>query len=520
MQKNVLFYIVGWLLCGGLLNACEIQEINTAALYKAIHNTLQSTKATTFSLGASYVIENEWPTGYQVTVTLQNSTNTATTSWQSSFTLPTGYMVTSLWNGVKSMNGSTIIVNNPAWYGGGVIPSNASTTYGMIVAKPTNALSVITNLTAVANGTVTPPPPPTIPQAPVLNPITVPSGTNNYTVSWNAVSNATSYTLQEATVSNFSNATVVAQGATLSKAFTNKTNGTYYYRVSASNSAGTSAYSNVQQVTIQVAPPPPPSSGFIIDGYWESWAPQNPPINNIVNMHVDVLNVSFANFATTGTHTYQIAGVESDPQPLITAAHNLGKRVKIAVGGATYPLQFQLQTDADAYGMAQAVAHYIATNNLDGVDWDIEDYPPANLQVALLQYTRALIGPNKLQTYTPKSPASTTYPYNQVIQNGHQYVDYISIMAYDYAPGYRYQDDVQALLAMGVPASKIVVGLLPGPDDLGVMTSIADIQTAANFIKNNNLKGIMFWDLNRDYLNITGLGPSAATNTAWTVFNS
>ena len=92
-------------------------------------------------------------------------------------------------------------------------------------------------------------------------------------------------------------------------------------------------------------------------------------------------------------------------------------------------------------------------------------------------------------------------------------------MAYDYAPGYSYQQDVQALVAMGTPVSKISVGLMPGMDDVGVMTSLADITAAAQYIKQNGLEGIMFWDLNRDFLNITGLGASAATNTAWNVFH-
>lgn len=470
-----------------------------------------------FSLQATFSIDNEWPSGYQVTVTLRNTTQNATSSWQASFTLPIGYAVTNIWNGIKTTNGITILVSNPSWIGGGVIQPNSATTFGMVISKPFNASSILNNLMATANGTVKP----TVPQAPVLNPISINAGSSNYTVTWNGVSGATSYTLQESTSNTFANPVVVLQGIALSKDFTNKSNGTYYYRVAASNENGMGMYSNMQQVTVNTTQPPPPTtSSWIIDGYWESWAPQNPSIDAIVAMKVDVLNISFANFMTTGSHTYKIAGVESDPKPLINAAHNLGKKVKIAVGGATYPLQGQLQTDADAQGMAQAVVDYINSNNLDGVDWDIEDYPSAPLQVALLKYTRALLGPNKLQTYTPKSPASSTYPYNEVLKNGHQHIDYLSIMAYDYAPGYRYQDDVKALIAMGIPASKIVVGLLPGPDDLGVMTSLADIQTAANFIKSNNLKGIMFWDLNRDYLNITGLGPSAATNTAWTIFHS
>ena len=72
---------------------------------------------------------------------------------------------------------------------------------------------------------------------------------------------------------------------------------------------------------------------------------------------------------------------------------------------------------------------------------------------------------------------------------------------------------------MGVPANKISVGLMPGMDDLDVMTSLANITSTAQYIKQNGLLGIMFGDLNRDYENVTGLGASAATNTAWSIFH-
>jgi GH18 family chitinase len=124
-----------------------------------------------------------------------------------------------------------------------------------------------------------------------------------------------------------------------------------------------------------------------------------------------------------------------------------------------------------------------------------------------------------LISYTPKSPASTTFPYDQVIQGAYPYLSAILIMAYDYAPGYTYQQDVSNLIKMGVPASKISVGLMPGMDDVGVETSLANITTAAQFVEQNGLQGLMFWDLNRDLENQTGLGASAATTTAWNVFH-
>lgn len=87
-------------------------------------------------------------------------------------------------------------------------------------------------------------------------------------------------------------------------------------------------------------------------------------------------------------------------------------------------------------------------------------------------------------------------------------------MAYDFGPGYTYQQDVINLMQLGIPASKIVVGFMPGRDDVGFMTSVTDIETASKYILQQSLRGIMLWDLNRDLENTTGLGSAAATNKA------
>jgi hypothetical protein len=219
-------------------------------------NELPSLSATQsqFALNASYNIDNSWPSGYQVTVTLTNNTSTPTTSWSSSFTLPTGQNISDFWNGVYQASRQQISVSNPTWSGGGTIGAFSSTTYGMVIQNPNNTATQLNNLQALGNPSPTPPTP-TVPSAPVLNAITVSSTTpNNYTVSWQSVANATAYTLQQDVTSSFSNPKVVAQGSMLSQAFTNQPNGTYYYRVCASNSAGTGPFSNVQSVTINVQP--------------------------------------------------------------------------------------------------------------------------------------------------------------------------------------------------------------------------------------------------------------------------
>jgi hypothetical protein len=96
---------------------------------------------------------------------------------------------------------------------------------------------------------------PPIPYTPVLNSISNPDSDGNYTVNWDSAELAESYTLEEATNANFTDATVVYQGTGTLYTVSDQSAGTYYYRVKATNGWGDSGWSNVQLVT--VAPPPP-----------------------------------------------------------------------------------------------------------------------------------------------------------------------------------------------------------------------------------------------------------------------
>lgn len=97
---------------------------------------------------------------------------------------------------------------------------------------------------------------PLIPATPVLNAISNDDGDGNYTVSWGAAAHAETYTLQEATNSNFSNAITVYSGANTSRAISGRDVGTYYYRVRASNAQADSSWSNTRSVVVTVPLPP------------------------------------------------------------------------------------------------------------------------------------------------------------------------------------------------------------------------------------------------------------------------
>jgi hypothetical protein len=208
---------------------------------------------TPFPLEARYHIITSWQTGYQAMVTLRNTTAHPTSSWTCSFTLGQEQSVRHVWNGALKLNGQMVTIANPLWIGGGIIPANAATTFGFIINNPQSTTPMINNVQATANDTSSPLP---TPNTPTLNPILINTATSNsYKVSWSSVTNATSYTLQRATTSDFANTAIVAQGSMQSQIFTHQPNGTYFYRVSASNATGTSPFSNTQSIVINVTPP-------------------------------------------------------------------------------------------------------------------------------------------------------------------------------------------------------------------------------------------------------------------------
>jgi|GEM_PF-105615 len=98
---------------------------------------------------------------------------------------------------------------------------------------------------------------PTVPAAPVIATLPLFSAGTSKTILWPAVATATSYTLQIASSANFTTNLLSSQTVTTPYAtFMNLSDGvTYYYRVLATNSIGSSAYSNTVYSTQDTGAP-------------------------------------------------------------------------------------------------------------------------------------------------------------------------------------------------------------------------------------------------------------------------
>jgi hypothetical protein len=89
--------------------------------------------------------------------------------------------------------------------------------------------------------------------APALNPVNNPPGSNSYTVSWSSVPGAATYLLQESIYENFAGATTVYLGPNTSWQATGKADGNYFYRVMAQNAVVNSGWSGAQKVVVAPA---------------------------------------------------------------------------------------------------------------------------------------------------------------------------------------------------------------------------------------------------------------------------
>jgi mannan endo-1,4-beta-mannosidase len=79
---------------------------------------------TVFACHVVYSVVNQWNTGFQTAITIQNNGAVDITSWVLTWTFPSSQQIYGLWNGSAVQSGATVTVNNMNY--NGTIPAHGS----------------------------------------------------------------------------------------------------------------------------------------------------------------------------------------------------------------------------------------------------------------------------------------------------------------------------------------------------------------------------------------------------------
>lgn len=250
------------------------------------------------------------------------------------------------------------------------------------------------------------------------------------------------------------------------------------------------------------------------------------------------LNIAFAcyNFSSAPTPSgTQFSNPSSAVSTIVSFVHSQGGKVRMSFGGASYtapcaPNYFISQTTGwpgNASLLAAGVVSVVVGNNLDGVDFDIEDPQPAGVTpqqfasqlITFLQDVRNSLPAGKTISITIPAQGWNTYWYYLATQAAAipGLIDYINFMEYDiWVNGsITYPEQILADIltytsspstspppnyspGWGIPADIVQLGLMPGCDDNQHFLSLSDAESLATAAIKRGLYGVMTWDLNRD----------------------
>ena len=249
-----------------------------------------------------------------------------------------------------------------------------------------------------------------IPTAPVAPSLTLPAysaGTSQW-INWPAVATATSYTLQIASSSNFTTSLLSSQTVTSpSASFANLSNGvTYYYRVLATNSVGSSAYSSTTSSTQDTVAPtvsistPATGGGTAVSSITVTGTSSD-SLSGVSGVKVNNVAATSSNNFTTWSATVPLGfGTNAIIATAIDGAGNLANSSAITVTLTT----------------AQTYNPLVIPAAINGTAFNLNLYQ-TNKQFPTFSSTNPTLGINPSTTLGP-SPGTTTLGYNGALMWG------------------------------------------------------------------------------------------------------
>ena len=210
-----------------------------------------------------------------------------------------------------------------------------------------------------------------------------------------------------------------------------------------------------------------------------------------------------------------------DVKNVINMVHEVGAQISLSIGGATYPLY-----GSDLYAapelLAENISGLLENAGFDGVDFDIEDsynVVPANFATtaATIITTLRELQPDLNITLTTPAQAWSAEMYQRTLLN--LTIDSLTAwqpMEYDLwiNQGSDYITQIQYdvnyyMTEWNVPADKIILGLMCGPDDEEHVLTLKNALDMTTFAQTEELQGIMLWEAAIDARGCLGNAPYA-----------
>ena len=243
---------------------------------------------------------------------------------------------------------------------------------------------------------------------------------------------------------------------------------------------------------------------------------------NVVQSNTRIV-LAFASFNFSAT-TYipGFGNISMDEvKDIVDLVHEQNAKISLSIGGATYPFYGSDLYDSPG-DLASNINTVLNTCGFDGVDFDIEDSylnVPSNFanQAASLINTLKSLNNNLYITLTTPAQAWAMGCYQQQLLN--LTFGNLSVwqpMEYDLwiDPTSDYYNQIQYdinfyINSWSVNPSKIILGLMPGKDDMGRDLTLQNALNLTSFALDKNLMGVMTWDANIDGNGVDGNAPYA-----------
>jgi chitinase len=243
---------------------------------------------------------------------------------------------------------------------------------------------------------------------------------------------------------------------------------------------------------------------------------------NVVQSNTRIV-LAFASFNFSAT-TYipGFGNISMDEvKDIVDLVHEQNAKISLSIGGATYPFYGSDLYDSPG-DLASNINTVLNTCGFDGVDFDIEDSylnVPSNFanQAGSLINTLKSLNNNLYITLTTPAQAWAMGCYQQQLLNltfGN--LSAWQPMEYDLwiDPTSDYYNQIQYdinfyINSWSVNPGKIILGLMPGKDDMGRDLTLQNALNLTSFALDKNLMGVMTWDANIDGNGVDGNAPYA-----------